>query len=84
MIKYTRGVYFMPSLTGKIACLGVRSAPSEDGASEDVYDVRVTYRAASLRATNFSNCCFYGIQWWALQDSNLRLPPCEGGTLPLS
>jgi hypothetical protein len=22
--------------------------------------------------------------WWALQDSNLRLPPCEGGTLPLS
>ena len=23
-------------------------------------------------------------QWWALQDSNLRLPPCEGGTLPLS
>jgi hypothetical protein len=25
-----------------------------------------------------------GIYWWALQDSNLRLPPCEGGTLPLS
>jgi hypothetical protein len=24
------------------------------------------------------------ILWWALQDSNLRLPPCEGGTLPLS
>ncbi len=24
------------------------------------------------------------IPWWALQDSNLRLPPCEGGTLPLS
>jgi hypothetical protein len=23
-------------------------------------------------------------RWWALQDSNLRLPPCEGGTLPLS
>ena len=22
--------------------------------------------------------------WWAQQDSNLRLPPCEGGTLPLS
>ena len=22
--------------------------------------------------------------WWALQDSNLRLPPCEDGTLPLS
>jgi hypothetical protein len=26
---------------------------------------------------------FDGI-WWAQQDSNLRLPPCEGGTLPLS
>ena len=24
------------------------------------------------------------IFWWAQQDSNLRLPPCEGGTLPLS
>jgi hypothetical protein len=24
------------------------------------------------------------VRWWALQDSNLRLPPCEGGTLPLS
>jgi hypothetical protein len=24
------------------------------------------------------------ILWWALQDLNLRLPPCEGGTLPLS
>jgi integrase len=23
-------------------------------------------------------------RWWALQDSNLRLPPCEDGTLPLS
>ena len=23
-------------------------------------------------------------RWWALKDSNLRLPPCEGGTLPLS
>ena len=23
-------------------------------------------------------------RWWARQDSNLRLPPCEGGTLPLS
>lgn len=23
-------------------------------------------------------------KWWAQQDSNLRLPPCEGGTLPLS
>jgi integrase len=23
-------------------------------------------------------------RWWAQQDSNLRLPPCEGGTLPLS
>lgn len=23
-------------------------------------------------------------KWWATQDSNLRLPPCEGGTLPLS
>jgi hypothetical protein len=22
--------------------------------------------------------------WWAQQDLNLRLPPCEGGTLPLS
>src|SRR5262249_22714232 len=22
--------------------------------------------------------------WWAIEDSNLRLPPCEGGTLPLS
>ena len=22
--------------------------------------------------------------WWAVQDLNLRLPPCEGGTLPLS
>jgi hypothetical protein len=21
------------------------------------------------------------ILWWAQQDSNLRLPPCEGGTL---
>ena len=20
------------------------------------------------------------LNWWALQDSNLRLPPCEGGT----
>ena len=25
-----------------------------------------------------------GCAWWALQDLNLRLPPCEGGTLPLS
>jgi hypothetical protein len=25
-----------------------------------------------------------GVLWWAQQDSNLRLPPCEGGTLPLS
>ena len=24
------------------------------------------------------------VAWWAQQDSNLRLPPCEGGTLPLS
>ena len=24
------------------------------------------------------------VLWWALQDSNLRLPPCEDGTLPLS
>jgi hypothetical protein len=23
-------------------------------------------------------------KWWAIQDSNLWLPPCEGGTLPLS
>ena len=22
--------------------------------------------------------------WWAVQDLNLRLPPCEDGTLPLS
>jgi hypothetical protein len=28
--------------------------------------------------------CKLLILWWALQDSNLRLPPCEGGTLPLS
>jgi hypothetical protein len=28
--------------------------------------------------------CKLLIIWWALQDSNLRLPPCEGGTLPLS
>jgi len=25
-----------------------------------------------------------GLRWWAQQDSNLRLPPCEDGTLPLS
>jgi hypothetical protein len=28
--------------------------------------------------------CKLLILWWAQQDSNLRLPPCEGGTLPLS
>ncbi len=30
------------------------------------------------------NCRKVLILWWAQQDSNLRLPPCEGGTLPLS
>ena len=30
------------------------------------------------------SACQLLILWWALQDSNLRLPPCEGGTLPLS
>jgi hypothetical protein len=35
-----------------------------------------------LRATSkLFNCMEL---WWAQQDSNLRLPPCEGGTLPLS
>jgi hypothetical protein len=29
-------------------------------------------------------CLIFIDLWWALQDSNLRLPPCEGGTLPLS
>jgi Phage integrase family len=27
---------------------------------------------------------FRGVTLWALQGLNLRLPPCEGGTLPLS
>jgi hypothetical protein len=32
-----------------------------------------------------SGCCSQAVEgWWALKDSNLRLPPCEGGTLPLS
>ena len=37
-------------------------------------------------ATNFSEDAVAKllILWWAQQDSNLRLPPCEGGTLPLS
>ena len=38
-------------------------------------------------ATNASEAdaaCKLLILWWAQQDSNLRLPPCEGGTLPLS
>ncbi len=26
----------------------------------------------------------FNLAWWAVQGSNLRLPPCEGGTLPLS
>jgi hypothetical protein len=32
----------------------------------------------------FETACKLLILWWAQQDSNLRLPPCEGGTLPLS
>src|ERR1700679_1082379 len=32
----------------------------------------------------FLICSKLLISWWAQQDSNLRLPPCEGGTLPLS
>ena len=39
--------------------------------------------ASDERATAPCNGC--SMQWWwALQDSNLRLPPCEDGTLPLS
>lgn len=39
--------------------------------------------AACLDSLDFIGCLRIG-KWWAQQDSNLRLPPCEGGTLPLS
>ena len=41
------------------------------------------FSAACLDSLDCIGCLRIGT-WWAQQDSNLRLPPCEGGTLPLS
>ena len=39
----------------------------------------------ALRMMLLSNFRLYCVSvWWAVQDLNLRLPPCEDGTLPLS
>jgi hypothetical protein len=54
--------------------------------------LRDAHRQRRLGDGELSNCyqsllsaaCKLLILWWAQQDSNLRLPPCEGGTLPLS
>jgi hypothetical protein len=50
---------------------------------------RISYRTAQALLRNHYVRALLGfakllILWWAQQDSNLRLPPCEGGTLPLS
>ena len=54
---------------------------------------RYTLGHNKTKATDFSVACLDFLdrlgclrieKWWAQQDSNLRLPPCEGGTLPLS
>jgi hypothetical protein len=53
------------------------------GGLSRLYDVTVTYGNGSLSC---DLCKLFNFieDWWAQQDSNLRLPPCEGGTLPLS
>jgi hypothetical protein len=44
------------------------------------------YRKSALNAVDFLTVCYRFrplfamiCSWWAQQDSNLRLPPCEGG-----
>ena len=55
-----------------------------EGVSSDrLYDVSVTYDMGSPQNDPCKLFNFIRL-WWAQQDSNLRLPPCEGGTLPLS
>jgi hypothetical protein len=63
-------------------------APVIQGESEPIYLPQNQWLMKLLEqpgATNFPRDVYkLLILWWALQDSNLRLPPCEGGTLPLS
>ena len=52
--------------------------------------VMPTYRLPAFpfntyKVTTVSNAATLLVKkWWAVQDLNLRLPPCEDGTLPLS
>ena len=41
----------------------------------------MTYEQGSAMSRCRISLMFKGI-WWAQQDSNLRLRPCKGGTLP--
>ncbi len=78
---------------GSIPCAARRSrvamgGPGASGADCESFEVggcggeggRVK---VAERADDLSGAAAEG-RWWAQQDSNLRLPPCEGGTLPLS
>src|SRR5579863_5242198 len=40
-------------------------------------DLKICYKMP--QGLPWNPCCKSLIPWWALQDSNLRLPPCEGG-----
>jgi hypothetical protein len=53
------------------------------GVLNRLYDVSVTYGIGSP-SNDLRKLLNLIRLWWAQQDSNLRLPPCEGGTLPLS
>ncbi|MGC2398585.1 MAG: hypothetical protein WA510_02315, partial [Acidobacteriaceae bacterium] len=46
---------------------------------QNVYcDISEFFERGSSRISKNKPFTLYGFYWWALQDSNLRLPPCEG------
>ena len=55
------------------------SNAGKEGGIDDSDDLQQKQQSDRLNLP-LSQCKY----WWAQQDSNLRLPPCEGGTLPLS
>ena len=67
------------------AARGPRAAPAREGR-----ETRVSWPSRASSAGMPPTCWMAaqvapgGRPWWAMRDSNSRLPPCKGGTLPLS
>lgn len=83
-VRYSTGAF--PTISLKVTAKVVRDIPASSPKDRNVQrrpdgfcQVHTIWRKITLGTA--SNLL---IGWWAQQDSNLRLPPCEGGTLPLS